>query len=34
MNPRKMILGANFREIVTANDLRIPDENITILRRS
>jgi len=31
MNLRKMILGANFTEIVIAKDLRIPNENVTLL---
>jgi len=34
MNLRKMILGANFTEIVIAKDLRIPNGNMIILRRS
>jgi hypothetical protein len=34
MNLKKMILGANFTEIVIAKDLMIPNGNVNLLRWS
>jgi hypothetical protein len=34
LNLKKTTLGANFTEIVTKKDLRIPNGNVTISRRS